>query len=168
MLADQGSATVAGASVLAAFASGAVERFVKLKEWTQSGCPEVILALIMSNQIEFYLLHYHLVLALLAVLVLAPAGGDAVVPDVVLLSGTVKLALQTDRVNVLAQLHGLLEDNDGKVVVEVLLDVSRMHDNVAGIAILVEVGLRLLLGVPLSAPDMSIGNSKSAEKRRES
>ena len=68
----QGTASISLACILASDATSAQEGVVQLELLTQSGGPETVLALVMSNHWQVNLLQHNLILSNSSELILAP------------------------------------------------------------------------------------------------
>merc|ERR1719510_2789763 len=150
--ADQGGAAVTLARVLASDAAGAEEGVVELVLLSESGGPQLVLADALVHHGEVDLLEDDLVLARGSELVLAPASGEAggAVED--LIGGW-----ETGGVNVLVQDKVLGDKQEGEVILEVPAVKLGVNGEVRHLPVLVGVGLGLVLGVPLPAPDLQLG-----------
>merc|ERR550534_3489750 len=150
--ADKGGAAITLACVLAGNTAGAEEGVVELVLLAEPGGPELVLAHGLVHHGEADLLEDHLVLTRGPELVLAPSGGEAggAVEDLV---GVRK----TDGVKMLVQDKVLRDMEDSKVILEISSVELRMDVEVGHLSVLVGVGLGLVLGVPLSAPDLQLG-----------
>merc|ERR550534_3038805 len=150
--ADKGGAAITLACVLASNTPGAEEGVVELVLLAESGGPELVLAHGLVHHGEADLLEDNLVLTRSPELVLAPSGGEA--------GGAVKDLVgvrKTHGVKMLVQDKVLRDMEDSKVILEVPAVKLRMDVEVGHLSVLVGVGLGLVLGVPLSAPDLQLG-----------
>merc|ERR1719232_2373084 len=118
----------------------------------QPGGPELVLAHGLVHHGEADLLEDHLVLASGAELVLAPTGGETrgAVEDLI---GVRK----TGGVQVLIQDEVLRDKKNSEVILEIPAIKLGVDGEVGHLPVLVGVGLCLVLGVPLSAPDLQLG-----------
>ena len=98
-----------------------------------------------------YLFQDHLELSLIAELVLAPSGGDALVP-VVAAVAVVRAARHADLVQAPAEDERGLGEDEGDVRGEVLLVESRVDRHFGDGSVLVRDRLHNSPGVPLAAP----------------
>jgi hypothetical protein len=137
------------AGVLSWFASRAHEAVVEAEVLSEPGLAERLQTLLARHGGHLDLLEDHLVLALLAEHVLAPAAGEAAAAvELLVLLG------QTDDVHVVRRVHRRVQPQQRHIVVErarVVLGVDhRLHHG----AVLVRQQLVLRLRVPLAGADL--------------
>merc|ERR550534_3562820 len=150
--ADKGGAAITLARVLAGNTAGAEEGVVELVLLAESGGPQLVLAHGLVHHGEADLLEDNLVLTRGPELVLAPSGGEA--------GGAVKDLIgvrKTDGVKMLVQDKVLRDMENSKVILEIPSIKLWVDVEVGHLSVLVGVGLSLVLGVPLSAPDLQLG-----------
>jgi len=148
-LADERSAAVAGAGVLALLASGAQEAGVEDKVGAETGLPQHGLALAVVDDRNFDLLQ-DLLVRPLGEGVLAPAGCHAA------LSGKFDVPVgQADGadVGVAGVVDVAVDPDKGNVVEEVARVVLVVDEDVDGVELDVGVELGVVVDVPFSGPD---------------
>merc|ERR1712032_467591 len=151
-LADQGTASISLASVLAINSTSTDEGVVKLESLAKPGGSERGLALVMANNWQVDLLENNLVISCSSKLVLSPPGGKAAL-------SVEKLfwLRKTDSVNVSLEIKVLRDVKNCPIIgevawVELWVDVQGLD-----VSVLVGPGFCLVLGVPFSTSDLQLG-----------
>ena len=158
---NQRSTAVSLACVFVYGSSGAGEAFVQLEEVSEPGAPQLVLALVLVNHVQWDLLEDLLVLSGLAKPILAPTGGHAVLSPEVVVGGW-----QADGVDVGGQDEVVLQVDEGEVIVEVAAVVGRVEGHCTGVPILMLKRLDHLSGVPFTATNLQItGLQITGEKK---
>ena len=148
---NQRSTAVSLACVFVYGSSGAGEAFVQLEEVSEPGAPQLVLAFVLVNHVQWDLLEDLLVLSGLAKPILTPTGGHAVLSPEVVVGGW-----QADGVDVGGQDEVVLQVDEGEVIVEVAAVVGRVEGHCTGVPILMLKRLDNLSGVPFTATNLQI------------
>ena len=148
---NQRSTAVSLACVFVYGSSGAGEAFVQLEEVSEPGAPQLVLAFVLVNHVQWDLLEDLLVLSGFAKPILAPTGGHTVLSPEVVVGGW-----QADGVDVGGQDEVVLQVDEGEVIVEVAAVVGRVEGHCTGVPILMLKRLDHLSGVPFAATNLQI------------
>jgi len=129
--ADQGTTAITLAGILALLSTSAHESGIQFVTIAQSGVPQLLLTLLVRQDWHIHLLQDVLVLSVLSKGILAPSSGPAASSsEIGILVGQTG---GTD-VGILGEVHGLIQFQDGQIIVQsagIVLGVDVHRDHIA-------------------------------------